>query len=231
MKTIKVFLVLLVASNTIAAQDSLHTKQRKHELGVDLTSFIKYYINFGQDATSGIKNAPFYLQYRFHLRSNNNIRAGVGGGYSNTETTSPYTDGPTTYKNKEQSLNYRLGFEHFENISTRFQVFYGLDLLSGNFHQKNDAPYFNGGYANGEENKTTSYGVAPVLGIRFKLNKRLSLFTESSFQVNMANNWQKRYYIPVGNAYPALPDTPKAKSKSINTSFNFPLFVVLAVNI
>lgn len=231
MKPFKVLLLLLIASNSLRAQDSTRTKQRRHEIGIDLTSFIKYYFNFGQDVNAGIKNSLFYIQYRFHLKSNNNIRAGVGGSYSETEMASPYTGDETRYKNKQQSFNYRLGFEHFEDISKRFQVFYGLDLLAGNSYQKNDAPYWNGGYANGIENKTASYGVAPLLGVRFKLNKRLSIFTESSLLVNVNDGWQKRYYIPVDNTYPALPATPKARSKSVNTTFNFPLFIVLAVNI
>lgn len=231
MKTLKVFLILLVASNSISAQDSLRLKQKRHEVGVDLTAFIKNYFNFNQNAASGVNNAPYYLQYRFHLRSNNNIRSGAGGSYSETETASPYADDQTNYKNKQQSFNFRVGFEHFENISSKFQVFYGVDLLSGNSYEKNDAPFWNGGYANGIENKTISYGAAPMLGIRYKLNKRLSLFTESSFQLNLNQSWQKKYYIPVSKAYQPLPDTPKQSSKSISTNFNFPLFIVVAFDI
>lgn len=230
MKTFKAILVLLVVSNSITAQDSLRKERRRNELGLDLTAFIKYYFNFAQSATSPIYNTPYYLQYRFHLKSNNNIRAGVGGGYSETETSSPYTDDQTKYKNTQQSLYYRLGFEHFENISPKFQVFYGLDLLSGNYLQKNDASYWNAGYANGFENKFVSYGAAPLLGIRYKLNKRLSIFTESSFQISLSESSQRRYYIPVSNAYTPLPDA-KTTSKSINTSFNFPLFIAVAVDL
>lgn len=138
---------------------------------------------------------------------------------------------PTTYRTIQRFINYRLGFEHFDNLSAKFQVFYGIDLYYSGAYNRTDAQYWNGGYANGNETKTTSFGVAPLLGIRFKLNKRLSLLTESSFAIGRNNSWQKRFYIPVNGTYPALPDDPKAKSNSITTSFNFPLFVVMAVTL
>lgn len=231
MKKFKIVLFFLIAGITVSAQDSLRTTKKRNEIGVDLTSFLKYYINFGQETNSVLKNSPFYVQYRFHLRSTNNFRAGIGGGYNEIKTESTYTVGPANYKNKQQALNFRLGFEHYENISPKFQVFYGLDVLSGNSLQKNDAQYFNGGYANGYEIKTMSYSIAPVLGIRLKLNKRLSIFTESSFQIGINETSEKRFYIPLGNTYPPLPDSPKTITKSISTSFIFPLFIVLAIDI
>ncbi|MES2678787.1 MAG: hypothetical protein V4635_02830 [Bacteroidota bacterium] len=230
MKTFRVMLLLLVVSNTIVAQDSLRVKQRHHELGLDLSSFIKYYFNFGQGGTLPLFNTPYYLHYRFHLPANNNIRAALGGGYSETEITSPYVDDQTRYKNTQQALNYRLGFEHFENISPKFQVFYGLDLNSGNSYQKNDAPYWNAGYANGVENKNVSYGVSALLGLRYKLNKRLSIFTESSILLSQSRTSQRKYYIPLSSAYLPLPDV-KTNSKTLNTAFNFPLFIVIAVDL
>lgn len=231
MKTTKLSLLFFIASITLYGQDSLRTHKKRHQIGVDLTSFLKYYVNFSQEINNAYRNTPYYVQYRFHLKSDNNIRAAIGGGFSEIETASPYTTGPAKYKNKQQAINYRIGFEHFENLSSRFQVFYGLDLHSGVSHAKNEASSFGGGYANGYETKTTFYGASPLLGVRFYINKRLSLFTESSFQVNINETWEKRFYTPVDNSFPPIADSPKTTSKSVSSIFNFPLFIVLAFDL
>src|SRR6187402_3256959 len=126
MKPLSLFLLLFITCISVQAQDSLRVKPRRHEVGVDLTSFIKYYVNLSS-GTFQAGTSPYYVQYRFHLKYGNNIRAGIGGSYYDAEISSPYMDDQNKYKNKQQSLNYRLGFEHSENISARFQVFYGID--------------------------------------------------------------------------------------------------------
>jgi len=68
-----------------------------------------------------------------------------------------------------------------------------MDLISGKAlaTQKNDAPYWNGGYANGYMTKSQIYGIAPLLGFRFLLNKRLSISTETSFSLTSNKNSQE----------------------------------------
>jgi hypothetical protein len=153
MKTIKTLIICLATISTLSAQDSLAIKQRRHEIGIDFTYFIKNYLNFGEYYNPDVLSTPFYLQYRFHFKSNNNIRAAIGGGFYETIVPSPYDTDHNVYKTKHQSLNFRIGFEHFVNLSRKFQMFYGLDLISTNSYQRNDAPYFNGGLCQWQRNE------------------------------------------------------------------------------
>jgi hypothetical protein len=135
------------------------------------------------------------------------------------------------YKSTYQQINFRIGYEAYENLSTRFQVFYGVDLRVGYSLRKNDANSWGSGYANGDENQLQEFGIAPVLGLRYRFNKRLSLFTECNLLINYMETYSRRYYTPIDNTYPYLPATPKMKAVNTGVSFSSPLFVVFAIDI
>ena len=211
------------------AQDTLKPV-RRNELGLDFTPLIKFYLNVGNNSTSLPYQPVYYLTYRYHFKKSN-IRCAIGGDYADSEASSPYSGDTKTYHNTSHALYFRIGYERFENLSKRWQIFYGIDFRPSVIYEKNDAPYWNGGYANGVEDQTVSLGIAPLLGLRFRINNRVSILTESSYQLNKNNSWQKRYFIPVDNSYPAIPGSPKTKSQSVNTTFIFPMALVLTFDI
>lgn len=231
-KKIALLATIFLLSFSIAnAQDSVKVKKYRNEIGIDLTPFIKFYLNFDQNQFYYYNYIPsYYLTYRFHFKKSN-IRAAIGGDYYTSEITSPYSGDPNKYFNRQENINFRIGYEFIENISKRWQVFYGIDFRPSFRHERNDAPWWNGGYANGSDTKTTNYGVAPLLGFRLKLNNRLSILTETSYQLNVFESKKYNYYIPINSDYPSIPDSDTQTSKSTSTSFNIPIGITLTVDI
>ena len=71
----------------------------------------------------------------------------------------------------------------------------------------------------------------PLIGFRFKINKRISLTTETSFLLQYMENSSYRYYKPVNGNYPSKPNDPKTITKAFNTTFNYPIGLILTVNL
>lgn len=236
-KPVILFALTLVLSRSYG-QDTLKSNltkipEKKHlnELGLDMTPFIKLYLNFSNNG--GYNYQPSYmLTYRRYFK-NSNFRSAIGGNYLYSESPSPYNGDSLNIKyfNKQSSFVLRIGYEFFQNLSRRWQVYYGADLRTTYSHQRNDAPYWNGGYANGIETTDNGFGLAPVLGVRFKMSKRVSLITESSFLLQYSTSTTYRYYLPVTGAYPPKPNDPKTTNKTIGTTFNYPLALNLTLTI
>lgn len=215
---------------TISTSTQLPVKKHLNELGLDVTPFIKFYLNFS--ANNYYYQPNYMLTYRRYFKKSN-LRAAIGGNYTFSESPSPYNGDSLdiNYTNKQSSFVFRLGYEFFQDLSKRWQVFYGADVNVSNAHQRNDAQYWNGGYSNGVETNSTGFGLAPMLGLRFKINKRISLITETSFLMQYSENSSYRYYRPVTSNYPSIPNDPKTTTKSFNTTFNYPLSLIFTVNL
>lgn len=220
----KIFLSIVLAIFILAAygQDSTKTKFYRTELGIDATGFIKQFLNFGYNEYAYNYEPTYFITYRCHFKLGN-IRFAVGGGYSDHKINAAFIQDSNNYHYNSYSFDTRIGWEFFTNLGKRWQVFYGLDFKPSYSYVKNDAPYWNGGYANGVESKSTIYGFSPLLGFRFKITKRISISTEANFTVNFVQKESRRYYIPVTNDFPPLPDVTAPKYKEITTSFHQPL--------
>lgn len=233
---ITLVLTLLLAHSN--GQDTLksnlsQTPEKKHlnELGLDMTPFIKFYLNFS--GNSSFFNQPNYmLTYRRYFKKSN-FRSAIGGNYSYSETLSPNNGDSLNikYYNKQSLFVLRIGYEFFQDLSKRWQVYYGADFTTSYSHQRNDALYWNGGYATGIESKASGFGLAPVLGVRFKMSKRINLITESSFLLQYSTSSSYRYYLPVTGTFPPKANDPKTTNKTIATTFNYPLSLILTLNI
>ena len=217
---------------TISAQDSTKkSKIYRNEFGVDATGFIKQFLNFNQGQFGGNYYMPtYYLTYRRHFKCGN-IRFAIGGDFTNEDLQPAFEQDSNKYHRSSYSFDARIGWEFFSNLGKRWQVFYGIDFKPTYSYYKNDAPYWNGGYANGTESKTEIYGIAPLLGFRFKLNDRISLTTETSYSINFATSSGRRYYIPVTSQYPPIPDEVSPKTKKMYSNFSQPVSLVLTFNI
>jgi hypothetical protein len=86
--------------------------------------------------------------------------------------------------------NIRMGFEFEENIN-KFQYFYGSDLLFG--HTKH-MEYANNIYAFYVRMKNINeYGVCPFVGLKFFINKRISISTETNVRFSITK-YRYDYY-------------------------------------
>ena len=225
MKTGTITILLAVSSLVTFAQDTTNGKRYHNEFGVDATGFLKQFLNFNTQFGS-YYSPTYYITYRRHFKSGN-IRAALGGDYRNNQIQNAFQGDSSKLYNKGYSYYFRIGFEHSNELSKRWQVFYGIDFMPNYVYNKNDAPYWNGGYANGYENKTKIFGVAPLLGFRLWLNNRLSLSTEASLSLNWEQNKGHKYYIPVSGQYPPRPDDSETETKKVYTSFGQPLSVFI----
>lgn len=230
MKNLILTIILATTVLTTFGQDSTKTKVYHNEFGIDATAFLKQFLNFNSGQYPDYYNATYYLTYRRHFKYGN-IRFGIGGGFSDYDIPAAFDGDVNKYHYNSYSLNSRIGWEFFNELSKRWQVFYGLDFRPSLSYTKNDAPYWNGGYANGSETKSQTYGIAPLLGFRFKLTNRLSISTETSFSINWQQSESRRYYIPVTSQYPPLPDVVTPKTKKLFSSFAQPLSLLLTFDI
>lgn len=201
-------LILLLISITIMqpayGSDTTTTKKHKHEIGIDMTNFVKSYLNFGGQNYSGINYQPaYYLSYRYLLSESINIRSGIGLHYKQTNLNG--YNSPNQLMSTQRGIDLRIGIERYYELSKRFQAYYGLDLRPGYSYYKSDANYANAGYFNGSEQESMNYSLSPILGIRFKINSRLSLFTEANYQLVLTSGWQRKFYTPQDATYPVIP--------------------------
>jgi hypothetical protein len=231
MKKIILILCLCATCAALPAQDSTQATRYKNEFGIDATGFLKQFVYLNGTQFPEYYTPVYYLTYRRHI-GKCNLRAAIGGLVFHQPFDSPYGTGdPNSYEHSNVQVDARIGWEWTNELSRRWQVFYGADYRQGFIHDKNDAPYWNGGYAYGRETTFLSYGVAPLLGFRFRLTERLSLATEASFGFYLSTSETRKYYQPVSPQYPPMPDELSPKYRSYRTSFAQPLSVFITFDI
>ena len=170
----------------------------KNEFGIDATSFVLRFIKLNSEESTYLET--YDLTYRRKFEPGN-IRFAIGGNFADEDVPPVFEEDQNKYKYEASTFNARIGWEFKSEISKKWQVFYGADFRPSFQRIKEDATMFNAGYANGYESKVQNYGIAPVLGFRFRLNERLSLSTEASFSVNMQKENTTFYYTPITTDY------------------------------
>ena len=232
MKTTILTFLMTVAFLTTIAQDTTQTNKAKiykNEFGIDATGFIKQFINFSQQQNYTEYAPTYYLTYRRHFKCGN-LRFAIGGGFSDTEIPSGLTEGPEKYYTNSYSVTSRIGWEFRDDLTKCWQVFYGLDFIPTYYYRKEDAQYLNDGYATGNMFKSNNYGLAPILGFRYKLTSRLSIMTELNYYLSLQQVVNRTYYIPISTLYPSKPDENR-KSKRVVGSFTQPLSLFIVFDI
>lgn len=230
MKTTLLLLSFFAISSAAIGQDTVKTKQYHNEFGIDATGFVKQFIFISTNNFPEYYIPSYFLTYRRHLKCGN-IRFAIGGSFSDHDIPTAFTGDSNNYHYTSRSFDSRIGWEFSNELSKRWQVFYGMDFRPSFSYTKDDAPYWNGGYANGSEEKSQNYAIAPVLGFRFRINQRLSLSTEASFSLNFQQSESKRYYLPVSSIYPPKNDVIVPKAKTVFTGFSQPLSLFLTFDI
>lgn len=230
MKKLILIAVICSLAWSANAQDSTQSNNYKNEFGLDVTGFLQQFLYMNGSQFPNYYTPVYYLTYRRHI-GKCNLRAAIGGLYYHQPFESPFINDQNEYERNTQQFDLRVGWEWTSEISRRWQAFYGLDYRQGFMHDYNDAPYWNAGYANGRESTTISYGIAPVLGIRFRLNERISLSTEASLNCRFETYENRRFFLSTDpNSYPPLPDVVDPKVTSFQTSFAQPLSVFLTID-
>lgn len=198
MKKTVLLLILIVFKQLIYAQI---TSSYKNEVGIDVSGLILKYFKLVPEENK--YQEFYYLTYRRTFK-NFKIRAALGGQIAQNQTPSLFEGDLNTYQQTNKILYTRIGIEKAKEISAKWQVFYGLDFKFNSINNKDDALFWNSGYANGHEEKIINYGLGPLLGFRFRINKQLSISTETSFSYFIEKQNHRYYYTPVTSEFPSL---------------------------
>jgi hypothetical protein len=218
MKKIILITALTVIFLPAASQDNVtNEKLYRHEFGLDATGFVRQFLNL--NTNTEIYIPTYYLTYRRYLKSGN-IRAGIGATYSYNDNIDPNNVNVKKLEYISYSLNARIGWEFIKELSERWQIFYGMDIRPDYLYTKNDRMFQNNGIASGSEVKTQQFGVAPLLGFRFKLNDRLSILSESSFSIVMQKSKQKNYFTALPGINQNIPDNTFSTVNRIYSGFS-----------
>ncbi len=225
-----VFLLVLMSVFTTSVVGQEAPKEYKNEFGLDGTGFIRSFLTFNVESVMSANYDPiYYLTYRRKFQPGN-IRFAIGGGYEQMNFPGPQSDSLMFARNS-YSIDLRIGWEFTNELSSRWQVFYGLDFRTSFAHSYNEAHYYSGGYANGRESYHQILGIAPLLGFRFRITDRISLLTEASFSLNWTKSEHREFFTPVNSTYPEIPDEKDPTVNSVYTSFRQPLSIFIVFDI
>ncbi|HRI58995.1 MAG TPA: hypothetical protein PK228_04715 [Saprospiraceae bacterium] len=231
MKTLLLSFALLFTAFSVIAQDSTGTKIYKNEFGLDMTGFIRQFLNISDQFGSYYQYQPaYYLTYR-RLLSNTNVRAAFGFEYSSEEAPGYFMGDSSSYEDMQSKIAFRVGYEKFAMLEKRWEVLYGLDFRANFFRDMDENTGSNAGYMNGHDDKTIILGLAPFLGFRFKIGKRLSLTTEASLNCNVQKSTSRSSFKSVpGFSLPPKEDEIEERNR-VFFEFSPPLAIFINFSI
>lgn len=150
---------LILSAQTAAP---IENTSLNRQVGVDVTSFLARIFNFTQN--NSFSQPIYYLTYR-KLKDKSNFRFGVGGDI--------ILQGVNGGTNSSVILNLRFGKDKAKDFGKHWQAYYGWDV-------KTNLAFASIGSS---DNSTTQFalGWAPVGGLQFKINSRLLVSAEASY--------------------------------------------------
>ncbi|GEM_PF-838124 len=154
------------------------------EISLNATSFVRQFAlnNNAEESTA----SPYLIQYKLLGAKSNGLRTGFGANYNEVQD----FRGDLPEQSRDWGLDFRIGYERCSSLSNRWDIFYGIDAVA-NYRIVGLKTTSNLGFGELEtETKTvvTGFGAGPVLGIRFKISDRISLFTESTAYFTRSEN-------------------------------------------
>lgn len=156
-------------------------KTFKHQIGTDISSLVKNLID--PNLSSEIIFSPDYILTFKSIQNNRAFRAGIGG-----EINRIVSDDNRDDKVTQNSLRLRMGFEKQKVISDRWLYTMGMDVKFSTSRVKDES-----GSSFDADSNSKSFGLAPLLGIQFKLTPHLYLQTEASFNLFYGTSTQPNF--------------------------------------
>jgi len=174
-KAFLLFLLAILFSPIIRAQDE-SDEDSKFQLGINATYFVSNFLGLNQNE---LDLGPYAFTGKIRLKKTY-FRLGLGGKASKNLFSNDFAS--NIFDRKTQIIDLRAGLEWQRSLTERWIFYYGLDAIGGTALNQTIATSSFDQVAT----KFTSlyYGGGPVLGMEFKINKRISLSTESSFYLS-----------------------------------------------
>jgi len=150
---------ILFAVLFLAINFSLSAQGFNKQYSVKATSWLENKFN--------LPSSPYQITIKtLGEKSNKRLSAGLNIGTNYSETVA-----------SALSVSVRFGKERFIDFGKKqnWRLFYGLDYLA------------NGrlNLSNGNNNGSLSLGVAPLAGLQYRINERLILYTETSYELGI----------------------------------------------
>lgn len=205
--TLVVITVSTFAFGQETSQDTTK-KEFKNIIGIDATNLVSRFFNFGT-STPGFYS-PYMICYK-RIFKNNALRIGIGGNFQTNKGNQNDTLHPTTKRN---NMNFGIGLEHYCFLAKRWNFYFGADAIASYYYYDGVYPYSSSNYR--EQSSTNyKYGISPLVGLQFKINSRISISTETSYDIVYA-------YYKSFDVQPTTIYNTHSKSSGIETSFNAP---------
>lgn len=182
----KLFLILLMTAITVASfcQDLPDLKAYQTDIGFN-TNFI-----FSGIFNSGGNGNPFDLMLKKQKTVNTSLRFGTSISVNTSNDLSYYQQNYNQYANYNFSIS--LGKEFQKQINKHWIFYYGVDIAPfiaftqrEYYAQESNTPNLE--YYLQSSNSTNTYGlkVIPFLGIRFNINERLYVATQTNLFISL----------------------------------------------
>ena len=162
-------LLLVFALLGFSIQDSsCQENPYSRQVGVDVTKFLSQFLNFG-DATNNL--SPYFILLKKY-KGDKNTRYGLGADLNVRLSNS----------RSLMQIDFKIGSERFVDFGKHWRGLYGLDTKYGvNILFNNDTNNAIG----------VRFGVAPFLGLQYRLNERLSIATETAYNLWLVGEFQE----------------------------------------
>lgn len=177
--------------------------ESRNEFGLDITGTALLFTQWG--AEYYFYNSIYNLSYR-RSGAKGNWRFGLGGYVQERELEPWHPDFEDVLWGYTREIQARAGYEWESQVASKWSAFYGLDLRGAYSGFK--TTYGFGGpqpQVPISRRSTWSIGVAPVLGIRWRVSPRISLLTEAALAISYQRSMEEVQYLPVGEGIEALP--------------------------
>lgn len=160
MKKIAPLIAFVIFACSLSAQNASGSFSR--QFGFDALDLVSRVFN------SSAGQNPYDITYR-RFGDNRNTRLGLGADFS-VEGNGFGAGGSSSVID----LHFRAGSERYNDFGNRWRAFYGWDFKTFfTFHSS----------ANGISATRLGLGAAPVFGLQWRLNERLSLATEIAYDL------------------------------------------------
>jgi hypothetical protein len=205
----KISSILLLFSITTFSFSQIVTpdtskREYKNVIGLDATGILREVVNL---SSTPYFYSPYIISYR-RIIKRNAIRVNIGGYISNSDV----AINGNTMKNSTSSFDFAVGFEHYAYLTKRWNYYYGIDLLT--------KIYYTEGITNNAINRMTknSFGISPLVGLQFRINPRMSISTEASYDIIYA-------MIKTSSTFNFSPYSSNSSRTAFEARFNSPLSI------
>jgi hypothetical protein len=212
-KTILILFCCCLATIIFAQTKVVEKRNFSNELGLNVTNLLTDLLGNNNLSSPG----AYLLTYK-RLRDNKALRVGATVNFSFKNQ----SDFGFTSDLINQNFQLRVGRETRQNISPKFQYYYGVDAIAG-FQQEQSNVRANSGQVI-QTDKIILVGAGPVLGFQFALYDRLLIGTEGSLYVSYNKNAVDFKTSGISGAA-----FPSKNTTGLNIQTNLPKFLFLIV--